>query len=389
MSGTRHQNGYVFRSGRYWYLRYYDTVLTDSGETHRVQNCKQLVVAEGAFRSKKSAQRLAEEYLKPFNDGTHRPEGTMSLKRFVENEYLPFIQRQKRPSTYCGYRKMWSRYLAGRSEMALRDFRTLDCERLLGEIAEVYNVSTTTLRHVKNMLSGIFRYATRIGILNVPNPVRDACAPKGNASNETYAYSLEEITRMLSVLPEHVVPVVAAAAFTGARKGELRGFLWENYGDQQIRITQSVWNRHITAPKTIRSTAPVPVIGALARILDRYHQSIGNPVTGFMFCGHRGQPLDLDMIARKIIKPTLEKAGLKWVGWHGFRRGLATNLYRLGVSDKTIQAILRHANVSTTMNLYVKAVGSDAVAAMQALDRVLCNDYATDPALDRFTAAVQ
>ena len=95
------------------------------------------------------------------------------------------------------------------------------------------------------------------------------------------------------------------------------------------------------------------------------------------------------MIARKIVKPTLEKAGLKWVGWHGFRRGLATNLYRLGVSDKTIQAILRHANVSTTMNLYVKAVGSDAVAAMQALDRVLCNDYATDQALNRFTAAVQ
>src|SRR5271165_6504110 len=147
MSGTRHQNGYVFRSGRYWYLRYYDTVLADSGETHRVQNCKQLVVAEGSFRSKKSAQRLAEEYLKPFNDGTHRPEGTMSLKRFVENEYLPFIQRQKRPSTYCGYRKMWSRSLAGRWEMALRDFRTLDCERLLGEIAEVYNVSTTTLTH--------------------------------------------------------------------------------------------------------------------------------------------------------------------------------------------------------------------------------------------------
>jgi len=39
--------------------------------------------------------------------------------------------------------------------------------------------------------------------------------------------------------------------------------------------------------------------------------------------------------------------------------------------------------------VYVKAVGSDAVAAMQALDRVLCNDYATDPPLDRFTAAVQ
>jgi len=389
MKGTRFQDGYVFRSGRYWYLRYYDTVLADSGETRRVQKCKKLVAAEGASRSKKSAQRLAEEYLKPFNDGTHRPEGTMSLKRFVEHEYLPFIQRQKRPSTYCGYRKMWSRYLAERSEMAIRDFRTLECERLLAEIAEAYDVSTTTLRHVKNMLSGIFRYATRTGILNMPNPVRDACVPTGKASRETYAYSLEEIMRMLDVLPGNVVPVVAAAAFTGARKGELRGFLWENYDGEQIRITQSVWNRHITAPKTIRSTAAVPVIGALSRILDLHRQSMCDPARGLMFCGRRGQPLDLDRIARKIIKPTLEKAGLRWVGWHGFRRGLATNLYRLGVSDKTIQAILRHANLSTTMNLYVKAVGSDAVAAMRSLDRVLCNGYATDPVSGSKVAVVQ
>src|SRR5271157_5353763 len=93
---------------------------------------------------------------------------------------------------------------------------------------------------------------------------------------------------------------------------------------------------------------------------------------------HRGQPLDLDMIARKIIKPTLEKAGLKWMGWHGFRRGPATNLYRLGVSDKTIQGILRQANVSTIMNLYVKAVwigcsGRDAGPRSGFMQR-LCNE---------------
>jgi hypothetical protein len=37
--------------------------------------------------------------------------------------------------------------------------------------------------------------------------------------------------------------------------------------------------------------------------------------------------------------------------WHGrsaAQRGLGTNLYRLGVPEKTIRAILRHANVSTT-----------------------------------------
>jgi hypothetical protein len=38
----------------------------------------------------------------------------------------------------------------------------------------------------------------------------------------------------------------------------------------------------------------------------------------------------------------------EWHGWHAARRGLGTNLYRLGIPEKTIQAILRHANVSTT-----------------------------------------
>ena len=35
----------------------------------------------------------------------------------------------------------------------------------------------------------------------------------------------------------------------------------------------------------------------------------------------------------------------EWHGWHAARRGLGTNLYRLGVPEKTIQA-LRYANVS-------------------------------------------
>jgi integrase len=54
-----------------------------------------------------------------------------------------------------------------------------------------------------------------------------------------------------------------------------------------------------------------------------------------------------------------------------FRRGLATNLYRLGVSDKTIQRILRHANVGVTQACYIKTADSDATAAMQQFERSL------------------
>jgi len=64
----------------------------------------------------------------------------------------------------------------------------------------------------------------------------------------------------------------------------------------------------------------------------------------------------------------LTESRIFWRGWHAFRRGLATNLYRLGVQDKTIQAILRHAALATTMNIYVKQVPEESVKAMKALE---------------------
>jgi hypothetical protein len=52
-------------------------------------------------------------------------------------------------------------------------------------------------------------------------------------------------------------------------------------------------------------------------------------------------------------------------------------LYRIGVSARTIQAILRHSNVSTTLAFYVKTSGSDSVAAMERLEKEMGNDWAT------------
>jgi integrase len=49
---------------------------------------------------------------------------------------------------------------------------------------------------------------------------------------------------------------------------------------------------------------------------------------------------------------------------------------RLGVNDKTIQAILRHSDVSTTMNIYVKTVSDDSTAAMKLLETALCANCA-------------
>jgi len=57
----------------------------------------------------------------------------------------------------------------------------------------------------------------------------------------------------------------------------------------------------------------------------------------------------------------------EWHGWHAARRGLGSNLYRLGVPDMVIQRILRHANVSTTATYYIKTAADDVRNAMAKL----------------------
>jgi integrase len=246
---------------------------------------------------------------------------------------------------------------------------------LLADIARQRTLSRSTLKRIKSLLSGVFKHAKRIGTLNGTNPIQDVSIPKAAEGQETYAYSLEEVTKMLSVLPEPASTVVATAAFTGMRKGELRGLLWENYNGTEIRVTQSVWESIVTEPKTRKSKAPIPVIAPLAQKLNAHRFRLGNPEKGYVFPSSTGTPLNFANLANREIKPVLAKGELKWHGWHAFRRGLATNLNRLGNADKTIQAILRHADLSTTMNSYVKAVSADSVAAMLSFER-LCTQNA-------------
>ena len=54
-----------------------------------------------------------------------------------------------------------------------------------------------------------------------------------------------------------------------------------------------------------------------------------------------------------------------WV--HGFRRGIASNLYALGASDKIVQRILRHARSHVTKERYIKTFDPSVIEAMERL----------------------
>ena len=118
--------------------------------------------------------------------------------------------------------------------------------------------------------------------------------------------------------------------------------------------------------------------------------TLREPLAGPIFVNSLCKPLSLGSVVNRVILPALNRCEAcgkaqsdhekaehsykrdtdipEWHGWHAARRGLGSNLYRLGVPDMVIQRILRHANVSTTATYYIKTAADDVRLAMTKLE---------------------
>jgi integrase len=375
------QNGGIARHRGWWVVRFREQVGVGGVVETRLR-AKRLVRVDADHKTKASVRHLAAAALEPVNRGCVDPLTVTTLQDFVDRVYLPYAEQQKRPSTYRGYRQIWGKYLKNLCKDAwLRSVKTHHVQVWLETIARIhraqhkreYTLSKTTLAHIKNFLSGVFRHAAQQGFFDGVNPVTlaeiPAFAPKGK---EGRAYSLDDISVMLRVLPEPSATVVATAAYTGLRLGELQGLTWADYSPPAegedlglLHVRRNVWRGNVGEPKTEESKAAVPVVPQLVEKLATFPKSVGHMDRGPIFVNGAGNPMDLNSLYYRQMRDILRRSGVRWLGWHGFRRGLASNLNRLGIDDSVIQAILRHSDVSVTQRCYIKTARPDAMAAMR------------------------
>jgi integrase len=349
------QKGQIFRTGGSWYLRFYQDDIED-GQPVRKRVCKRLTYYSDDYQSRKDVLPLANEILAPVNSGDAQPEGSLTLTEFVERRYLPSHAKKLRPSTMRSYRDLFRSLVRDRAgHIRPRDFHTKDGQHYFDKIA------------------GDMPHAKQEDAVRGTNPVQGVKVAGRRYKPTRLAYTLEGIQGMVTRLPEPARTVVMAAGFAGLRLSEIRGLRWEDYTGTELRVARSVWRTHVGPTKTEESGEnPVPVIPILRTALDEHRKQHAGD--GYIFAGERrGDPLNLDNLARRVIMPVI---GDDWHGWHSFRRGLGTNLYGLGVSPKVIQEILRHADVSTTETHSIVVVRSETAKAMKKLERAVGKEWA-------------
>jgi integrase len=388
------QNGYIWKAGKSWYARFYRDQLEAGADGSKVvvrrQHAEKLCAVSDKYRTKRDVQPLLDAILLPLNENRSRPESTLSVADYWTEHFWPFAKRELKPSTSYGYSGMWRMYLRPRlTNINLREFRCVDATNVLAAIHREHGLGRKSLRHCKALLSVVFTHAKRAGILDGSNPVTDAGIPRAaEAGKPTYAYSADEVFAMLNALAGVARTAIALMYFAGLRPGEARAATWGDYSpkNKTLCIRSSMWRKYLTSPKTADSVAPVPVAETLAEILEETRKD-----SGFILSSPTGKAVDLQNLAFRIVRPALAKCAKcreaktkhnagghefvplpEWHGWYGLRRGLATLAASVD-SQLAAKSLLRHSNVQTTQQFYIKSVPADALRAIEKMDALFQN----------------
>ena len=289
---------------------------------------------------------LAEYYLRAdFGDDAVRPKSvnTIPIVEHYVRDYL--IAR-------------WGNQLAS-------DIRPLEIQRWLKSLHTVNGLAWTTVSKIRGIMHRIYK----VGILHErvdKNPLEHV-ETRSQSLYKAVVITPQQTLAILNKLtnPQHYTLVLTCAA-TALRASEIISLRWSDilWSDGQIRISKRWAKGEDGETKTAASNGYVPMHPVLAKYLKEWRaQSPYSKVEDFVFPSlvKNGKvPMCASIFVQDHLRPAAVNAGVVLVkgqrfGLHNLRHSLSTWLVNKGkVDPKTVQGMLRHSDIRTTMNLYTQ-----------------------------------
>ncbi|MGC1414480.1 MAG: site-specific integrase [Candidatus Acidiferrum sp.] len=175
---------------------------------------------------------------------------------------------------------------------------------------------------------------------------------------------------LLETLKEPYRTMALVALFLGPRVSEIAGLKWidVDWDRSTISIARSWVIGEVADTKTGGSAKPLPMDPDLAVVLKEHRERTKEYDYPWMFVNPAtGNPYRPSKIRENRIVPAGIAAGLARAGGHTFRHTYSSLLREHEVDIKVQQALLRHADIRTTMNIQTQAVPR----AVREADRIV------------------
>jgi integrase len=232
----------------------------------------------------------------------------------------------------------------------------------------------------------VYKHGQRYGLIprsEESNPMRFVRC-KTTSEYEAMILSPEQAFAVMLNLPEPERTLTLLAAGTGLRISECLGLQWQDvsFAEAVIYVRRTWTCGEVGLPKSKASKAPVPLHPLLAEFMLRWRRQTAYAQPGnWVFPSHKlkgRQPRVANMLVEDHLRLAAAKAGIlsshheegelveddpRRFGFHNLRHSLASFLVRRKTDPKTVQALLRHSDVKTTLQLYAHSVSEDRMTA--------------------------
>lgn len=312
------------------------------------------------------------------NDGNERHKVAAkfgALTAIYRRDHLPTLKH----STQSLNRYLLTRYVEPR--WGDTPIHEVTAKRVLNWFGELGELAATTKAAVRSVMSQCFHLAALEGFMPPDQNPMSIVRIKGTSKRQKSITILtqDQFKSLVDALPSPVNVMVFVCGVLGLRVGELLALHWEDFdfAAETVTIQRNFTRQHIGAPKTDQSQAMLPLDSALVAVLKAYRETLEGTAVLVFPSPRTGGYRSAQTLLQKGIQPAASKLKLGRVTWHTLRHSCRSWLDGEGTPVGTMKDLLRHADVSTTMNTYGRALPPEMRAAQSAMVKGLLPESMT------------
>jgi integrase len=367
---ARYQQGSIRKvsrtKGHAWEVRFSEW---KGGKRHQ----RTLTLDAAEYPTEKDVRKALELTVSQINAGTGAAKADakfMDVCALYRQEHLPGLEHSTR---YTNSYLLDDYIEAHFGHTPIRDVKPLEIDRWIKGL----KLAPTTKASIRSIMSVCFNLAALHEY--VPPMQRNPMSLiklKGVSKRQKKVaeITIAQFKAIFSKLPEPLNVMVFLAGAYGLRVSELLALKWEDVdaNKKTLSIVRKFTRGQLGKTKTASSEAPLPLSDGTLKVLMAWKPKAEG--SEWLFPSPRtGGPRSASMLLQKGLKPIAKDVGIENIGFHTLRHACRSWLNSGGTDLGTQKDLMRHADISTTANIYGHALSEDMRKAHELLVGKLLN----------------